>query len=486
LTRTRPSLRWSSAAVAAAKLASLNFHKVDRNSRLYHMAANRPRTLKTVTGAGGQGRDIYDQAVDPSRSTLDAARVIAERAEKAQIDFLFTADLLRFGAQGAIGSQEPLMFVAALSAITSRIGLIATVTSTFHHPFNLARLFGTLDHLSNGRAAWNLVTSSVGEENYGMALPAPEDRYARAAEALDVVNALWDSWKAGALTADERGRAVLDSSLVQPIDHQGRFFSVAGPLNIPPLPQGRPVQIQAGQSEAGIALGARHAEIVFTSLPTLGIAQEYTTRIRRLAAGHGRRPGLPWIFSSLHATFGATEQEAKRKVAERVEAIDFERGRAQVEDMFGGGVDLSSVRLDQTIPAEVIPDVRTVNGRRGRVDIFSRYAAQGYTLRQLIIAAQDTGHWSVAGTPGQIADAIEERFRAGVLDVVSLGGIGDDRAHEFVVDGLLHELRHRGIVSDGYQGATLRENLGLPVEARPGAPVGRHSLGGSPLLGRVR
>jgi FMN-dependent oxidoreductase (nitrilotriacetate monooxygenase family) len=436
------------------------------------MTAQAPRTLKTVTGAGGQGRDIYDLAVDPSRSTLDRARLIAQRAERAQIDFLFTADLLRFGAQGAIGSQEPLMFVSALAGLTSRIGLIATVSTTFHDPFNLARFFGTLDHLSNGRAAWNLVTSSIGEENYGMALPAPEDRYARAAEALDVIYALWDSWKPGALTADDRGRAVLDASLVQPVDHQGRFFSVKGPLNIPPLPQGRPVQIQAGQSEAGIALGARYAEIVFTSLPTLDIAHEYTTKIRRLAAGHGRAPGLPWIFSSLHATFGSTESEARRAVRERVEAIDFEQGRAQVADMFGGGVDLSSVKLDQTVPASLIPDVKTVNGRRGRVDIFNRYAAQGYTLRELIIAAQDTGHWSEAGTPEQVANAIEERFNAGVLDVVSLGGIGDDRQHAFIVDGLLAELRRRGIVGDGYRGTTLRENLGLPAEDfLPGAAV---------------
>jgi alkanesulfonate monooxygenase SsuD/methylene tetrahydromethanopterin reductase-like flavin-dependent oxidoreductase (luciferase family) len=132
--------------------------------------------------------------------------------------------------------------------------------------------------------------------------------------------------------------------------------------------------------------------------------------------------------------------------------------------MLGGGVDLSAVKLDETIPESLLPDVRSVNGRRGRVEIFSRYARAGYTLRQLIIAAQDTGHWSVAGTPEQIADAVEERFRAGVLDVVTLGGIADDRQHEFVVHGLLHELRRRGIVGDGYQGTTLRESLGLPLE----------------------
>ena len=165
------------------------------------MATEAPRTLKTVTGAGGQP-GTYELAIDPGRSTLDTALVVARRAEAAQIDSLFTADLLRFDAQGAIGAQEPLIVVSALSQVTSRIGLIATVSTTFHHPFNLARLFGTLDHVSNGRAAWNLVTSSMGEENYAsQALPSPEERYARAAEALDVIYALWDSWKPGSSPA---------------------------------------------------------------------------------------------------------------------------------------------------------------------------------------------------------------------------------------------------------------------------------------------
>jgi FMN-dependent oxidoreductase (nitrilotriacetate monooxygenase family) len=435
------------------------------------VSTKRPRTLKTVTGAGGSP-GIYDLAIDPTRSTLDTAVKVAKLAEAARIDALFTADLLTFGAQGGIGSQEPLIFVAALSQVTSHVGLIATVSTTFHHPFNLARLFGTLDHVSNGRAAWNLVTSSIGEENYGADdLPSPEDRYARAAETLEVVNALWDSWEPGALSLDASGNAVLDPSKVHPINHSGRFFSVAGPLNIPPLPQRRPVQIQAGQSEAGMALGARFAEIVFTSLPTLDIALDFTRRIRGQAARLGRAEGLPLIFSSFHATYGATEEEARRLVREKNEALDVERGRAQVADMLGGGVDLSEVALDATLPESLLPDVSSVNRRRGRVEIFSGYARKGYTLRELIIAAQDTGHWAVAGTPEQLADAVEERFRAGVLDVLTLGGLADPRQHDFVVNGLLHELRKRKIVAADYSGSTFRENLGLELPARSGVPT---------------
>jgi len=435
------------------------------------MGAARPRTLATITGAGGYP-GTYELAIDPERSTLDTAIAVAKRAEAARIDALFTADLLTFGAQGAIGAQEPLIFVAALSQVTQHAGLIATVSTTFHHPFNLARLFGTLDHVSNGRAAWNLVTSAIGEENFGAdELPSPEQRYARAAETLEVVNALWDSWQPGALTRGAGGRAVLDASKVLPIDHRGEYFTVAGPLNIPPLPQGRPVQIQAGQSEAGIALGARYAEVVFTSLPTMEIAQDYTDKIRRQAAAFGRAPGLPLIFSSFHATFGATEEEARRSVRDKHDAIDFDRGRALVADMLGGGVDLSEARLDAPLPESALPDVTSINRRRGRVEVFSDYVRRGLTLRKLIIAAQDTGHWTVAGTPEQLADAIEERFRAGVLDVLSLNGLADDRQHDFIVNGLLPILRARGIVKPDYVGSTLRENLGLPLARRTAVDV---------------
>ncbi|MFD6272195.1 NtaA/DmoA family FMN-dependent monooxygenase [Nocardia asteroides] len=428
------------------------------------MATER-RTLKTVTGVSGSP-DVYAAALDLTRSTLDEAVRVARIAEEHKIGALFAADLLAFGAQGAIGAQEPIVQLAALSAVTTHVGLIATVTTTFHHPYNLARLFGTLDHVSNGRAAWNAVTSSLGEENYGDAdLPSPERRYDRATEALTVVNALFDSWRPGALRPDGAGGTVLDASLVRPIDHAGEHFSVRGPLNIPPLPQGRPVQFQAGQSAGGIELGARFAEVVFTSLPTLEDAVVYTKKIRTRARELGRADGLPLIFSSFHATYGATEAEARRLVREAAEATDFDAGRRQLADMLGGGLDLSELPLDKPIPESLLPQLDSVRRRRGRVEIFSKLAATGATLRELVVAAKDTGHWAAAGTPEQLADAIEERYRAGVLDVISLGGLTDPRTGDFVLNGLLPELRRRGLVDTDYLGGTYRENLELPPPA---------------------
>ncbi|QII04919.1 NtaA/DmoA family FMN-dependent monooxygenase [Rhodococcoides fascians A25f] len=423
--------------------------------------SERRRTLKTVTGVSG-GTDIYDAAVDSTKSTLDQALEVARIAEANKIDALFAADLLSFGSQGAIGAQEPLIYLAALAAVTSDVGLIATVTTTFHHPFNLARLFGTLDHVSNGRAAWNAVTSSLGEENYSdLDLPSPEERYARATESLEVVNKLFDSWKPGALTPGPNG-AELDATLVERIDHRGKYFTVQGPLNIPALPQRRPVQFQAGQSAGGIELGARFAEVVFTSLATLEDAVTYTKAVRTRAAELGRGDQLPLIFSSFHATYGASEAEVARIVREAEDATDFEAGRIRLEDMLGGGVDLSEVPLDQPIPESVLPDPSSVNRRRGRVEIFGKLAAQGKTLRELIIASKDTGHWAAAGTPEQLADAIQERYDAGVLDVISVGGLTDPRTGDFVLNGLFPELRKRGILGTDYIGGTFRENVELP------------------------
>ncbi|MGY2046859.1 NtaA/DmoA family FMN-dependent monooxygenase [Methylobacterium sp. JK268] len=431
------------------------------------MAAPRPRRLKTLVAAGNVASAWND--ADPAAGAKRAV-ALARRAEAERITGLFTADLLQIdpaGLAGTTGTQEPIVALASLAQATARIGLVATVSTSFHHPYTLARQLGTLDHASGGRAAWNAVTSSVGEENFGEALPAPEERYARAAEFIEVVNALFDANERDAAQRRASGAIAVDPAKFHRIDHRGRHFRVAGPLNVPPLPQGRPVQFQAGQSEAGVAVGARYAEVVYTSQPRLADAVAFATELRRRAAALGRGPGLPFVMNSFHAVIGESEADVARRVREKHARIDYEQGRLKLADMLGGGLDLSGLPLDRPLPEALLPEVAHVNRRRGRVEIFRRYAREGLTLRQLIIEAQETGHWSVAGTPEQLADALEERFRAGILDVVSLHGLGNPDQEDLLLNGLLPELRRRGLIDTAYEGDDFRSNLQLPPLAGP-------------------
>lgn len=427
------------------------------------MAAPRSRRLKTLFGASNVIAAAND--ADPALGAKRAV-ALAQKAEAEKITGLFTADLLQIdpaGLAGTAGIQEPLIALAALSQATSRIGLVATLSTTFHHPYNLARQIGTLDHASGGRAAWNAVTSSVGEENFGEALLSPEERYARAAEFIEVVNALYDANERDAAQRKASGAIAIVPAKFHRIDHRGHYFSVQGPFNIPPSPQGRPVQFQAGQSEAGVVVGARYAEVVYTSQPKLADAIAFVTELRRRAASFGRAHGLPFIMNSFHSVIGSSEADVARRLREKHERIDYEQGRLKLADMLGGELDLSDLPLDEPLPETLLPEVTSINRRRGRVEIFRRYARQGLTLRQLIIEAQETGHWSVAGTPEQLADAIEERFRAGILDVVTLHGLGNPDQEDLLLNGLLPELRRRSLIDDDYVADSFRANLELPA-----------------------
>ncbi|TWB46776.1 FMN-dependent oxidoreductase (nitrilotriacetate monooxygenase family) [Rhizobium sp. ERR 922] len=426
------------------------------------MTHNRPRRLKTLTGASS----VISAGNDTSPVTgIKRAIELARKAEAEKITGLFTADLLHIdpaGLAGTAGIQEPIIALAALSQVTSHIGLIATVSTTFHYPYNLARQIGTLDHASGGRAGWNAVTSSVGEENFGETLPSPEERYERAAEFIEIVNALYDANERNAAERKASGAIGINPAKFHPINYRGKHFQVDGPLNVPPLPQGRPVQFQAGQSEAGVTVGARYAEVVYTSQPKLEDAIAFATELRRRATSFGRAAGFPLIMNSFHSVIGDSDADVARRLKEKHERIDYEQGRLKLADMLGGDLDLSELPLDKPLPEALLPEVTSINRRRGRVEIFRRYAREGLTLRQLIIQAQETGHWSVAGTPEQLADAIEERFRAGILDVLSLHGFGNPDQEDLLVNGLLPELRRRSIIDTDYIGDDFRSNLELP------------------------
>lgn len=444
------------------------------------MPGARSRRLKTLVGAG----NVVFAANDPN--PVIGARRAAELARKAEVEKitgLFTADLLQAdpaGLSGTTGTQEPIVALAALSQVTAHIGLVATVSTTYHHPYNLARLIGTLDHVSGGRAAWNAVTSSVGEENFGGdALPDPAKRYARAGEFIEIVNALFAANHPDAVRRGKGGAISVAPSRLGRIDYHGEHFRVQGPLNVPYPPQGRPVQFQAGQSAEGIALGARHAEVVYTSQPTLEEAIAFVAELRRQARGFGRAADLPLVMNSFHSVIGDSEADVARRLREKHEKIDYQQGRLKLADMLGGTVDLSDLPLDQPLPESLLPEVDSINRRRGRVEVFRRYAQRGLTLRELIIQAQETGHWSVAGTPEQLADAIEERVRAGVLDVISLHGLGNPDQEDLLLNGLLPELRKRALLDTDYPGGDFRSNLELPkpaFEELSGQPAGSSGL----------
>ncbi|MFK8257757.1 NtaA/DmoA family FMN-dependent monooxygenase [Erwinia sp. AnSW2-5] len=427
------------------------------------MTIQHRRRLKTLVGASS----VIYAANDTDRAFgIQRAVALAQTAEREKITGLFTADLLQSdpsGLAGITGSQDPIVTLAALSQVTRQIGLIATVTTTFQHPYNLARLIGTLDHISGGRAGWNAVTSSVGEENFGGGeLPSPAARYARATEFIEVINALFDANDPAAVQRKSSGSVSIDPSQLHPINYHGDFFRVAGPLNVPPSPQRRPVQFQAGQSEEGISLGARYAEVIYTSQPTLDAASAFVADVRRRALLAGREQP-PLIMNSFHSVMGENPADVARRLEEKHQRIDYQRGRLKVADMLGGEVDLQDLDLDRTIPEALLPDTRQVNRRRGRAEIFTRFARQGLTLRQLIIEAEETGHWFVAGTPESLADAIEQRYNAGVLDVISLHGLGQPDQEDLLINGLLPELRKRHLLDEDYRGEDFRTSLELPA-----------------------
>src|SRR5437899_1437831 len=253
---------------------------------------------------------------------------LAQRAEAGLFDSIFLADQLALGddaSQAARTWLEPVTVLAAVAAVTSRIGLIATASTTYTEPFNLARQFGSLDHISNGRVGWNIVTSwlATAARNFGgTGQVSHADRYARGEEFMAVVKALWDSWAEDAVVDDRAGGHYARADRIRPINHRGDFYQVAGPLNLPRCPQGRPVLVQAGSSDTGRRFAARHADAVFTAHVEKASAQAFYADLKALAAGEGRRPEQVLILPGLSPMIAATEAEALRLAREVNELTD--------------------------------------------------------------------------------------------------------------------------------------------------------------------
>ncbi|MFC4099728.1 LLM class flavin-dependent oxidoreductase [Paenibacillus xanthanilyticus] len=393
---------------------------------------------------------------------------LAQIAEKAKFDSLFLADVLSVGKNIRHGSHvglEPFTLLSALAVVTEHIGLIGTVSTTFNEPFNIARKFASLDHISNGRAGWNIVTS--GSEFEAANFSNNEHlqhakRYERAREFLDVATKLWDSWQDDAIVFDRESGIFADDSKVIAIHHAGHYFHVTGPLNVPRTPQGYPVLVQAGSSEDGKAFAAQYAEAIFTAQQTLLEGQQFYADVKGRVAKFGRNPDSVKILPGICPIIAPTESEAREKEQELNELTVPAYGLNQLR--WVTGIDFSSYPLDGPLPE--LPPVTEINGNKSRYQLIADLVAnENLTIRQLIYKlAGGRGHRVFAGTPVQVADQLEEWFEQGASDGFNVmppylpGGLEDFA--ELVVP----ELQRRGLFRLEYESRTLRGNYGL---ARP-------------------
>jgi FMN-dependent oxidoreductase (nitrilotriacetate monooxygenase family) len=403
---------------------------------------------------------------------IDYFAALARKAEAGCFDSVFLADTLAAGDDITHAPRtwlEPITVLAALAGATSRIGLIATCSTTYTEPFNLARQFASLDHISHGRVGWNVVTTwlATAAGNYGATGPLSHaDRYERAEEYMRVVTGLWDSWSDDAVLDDREGGAYARPGGIRPVNFTGRAYQVTGPLNVPRGPQGRPVFVQAGSSETGRRFAARHAEAVFTAQMEKVTARDFYADLKRLAAEEGRVPEQVLILPGLSPVIGGTEAEAQLIARELNELSDPEVGRKRLSGRFGGH-DFSHLPLDRPLSPEDFPDPGTVQAARSRTEvIIGLVRREKPTLRQLLgYMAGARGHFVTAGTPEQIADLIEDWFGDGAADGFNLMPPVLPAMLDVFIDEVVPLLRRRELFRGEYTGATLRAHYGLPRPA---------------------
>ncbi|MDX3754390.1 MULTISPECIES: LLM class flavin-dependent oxidoreductase [Streptomyces] len=396
---------------------------------------------------------------------------LARIAERGTFDSLFLADgpqLWSNLAQRPAGALEPLTLLTALATVTEHIGLIATASTSYNSPYNLARKFASLDIISGGRAGWNIVTTAGAEaaRNFGLdAEPAHAERYARAAEFLDVSLKLWDSWEDDAIVADKAAGVWGDDAKIHPPRHQGTYFRVEGALNVPRSPQGYPLLVQAGSSEDGKTFAARYAEAVFTAQQTLADAQAFYADLKSRTAAAGRDPEHIKVLPGIVPVLGSTQAEARANEQVLEDHLVYTHGVERLEHLLQ--LESGTLELDAQLPADLPPE-DVIEGAKSRYTLVVELARrERLTVRQLIgRLGGGRGHLTFAGTPEQVADAIEEWFTRGAADGFNImpavlpSGLG------LFVDHVVPILRARGLLRTEYgPRRTLRERYGLPRPA---------------------
>ncbi len=405
----------------------------------------------------------------PAGFSFDSYVKAARTAERGCFDMLFVADVFSLTPSGNRADSfrfEPITLLSALAAATSRIGLVGTATTSFNEPYNVARKFASLDHISGGRAGWNIVTSSSSIEALNFGLDAHfghAERYARAREFVDVVRKLWDSCEDGALVIDKASGAFFDKARVHTIDHKGTYYKVRGPLSLPRCPQGNPVLVQAGSSEDGMSLAAGVGEAIFTIQRTLEGAKEFYAGIKSRAAAAGRDPSHALVMPGVLPYVGRTRQEAQDKHDQLLALIHPEAGLSNLSKMMD--VDLMSADVEKPFPAL---DIAKLTQSRA-VGIVEDARKQGLNIRQVYESlVVSKGHRQLIGTASEVADSLQEWFEGDACDGFNVMPPMMPNGLDDFVELVVPELQRRGLFRTAYRGSTLRDHLGLP------RPAGKH------------
>ncbi|MDD0812476.1 LLM class flavin-dependent oxidoreductase [Curvibacter sp. RS43] len=403
----------------------------------------------------------------------------AQLAEKGRFDFLFVADSVHITERSSphyLNRFEPLTILSALAAVTQHIGLVGTVTASYSEPFTVARQFASLDHISGGRAGWNVVTSWLdgSARNYSRQEHYAHDvRYRLANEHLFVVQGLWDSWEDDALTRNKATGQFFDPAKLHRLDHQGEFFQVEGPLNIARSRQGQPVIFQAGASDDGKTFAAQRADAIFFHADTLEEAQAYYRDVKARVVAAGRDPEQVYLLPGIRPIVGRTAQEAEEKYETLAALVPIENAIAALARPFNDH-DFSKYPLD-----EPFPDVGDLgrNSQQAASDRIKQIAAEtGWTLREVALWFARPKR-SFVGTAEQVADEIQRWFEQGAADGFNFFEALPNTSLKDFVELVVPLLQARGIYRQDYEEqATLRDLLKLPF------PINRHARVASPAL----
>ncbi len=431
-----------------------------------------------VLGTGNHSAGWRYEGAATSNNQLPVIQEIARIAEAGRFDLLFISDGLVMDPgdhPSFLCRFEPTTLISVLSASTSHIGLGATVSTSFNEPYNVARIFASIDHISQGRAAWNVVTSSQPRAALNFSRERHmehELRYEVANEFVDVVKGLWDCWDDDAIVADKATGRYIDAAKVRPLDHQGRFFQVKGPVNIARCPQGHPVIIQAGGSPSGLDLAARTADVVFSVVQELASAKAAYADLKGRLAKYGRNPDQLAVLPGVMPIIGRTQAEAQDKLSRLQSWLTPTNALVLVSGRIG--YDVTGYPLDAPVPA---PPPGETGSQTFHKVLFEAARRENMTLRDLYnLTAAARGHWVLCGTPTQIADTLEEWFVEGAADGFNILPPYFPGAFADFVDLVVPELQRRGLFRHAYQGRSLRDHFGL---ARVPAPQTQREVAGA-------